>query len=73
MAWGILAGAARGWDAYGWIRIGVGMHFRAALAHIGPWGVGSGPFFQFSDFSGGLPWPRIIPLFPRCGVRPISG
>ena len=69
MAWGVAIWAARGWDAHGWIRIGLRMRFRALLGHIGPRGVSSGPFSRFSDFSGGSP---LAPYYSRCGVRPIK-
>ena len=50
MAWGVAIWATRGWDAHGWIRIGVRMRFQALLGHFGPRGVGSGPFSIFLDF-----------------------
>ena len=50
MAWGVAIWATRGWDAHGWIRIGVRMRFQALLGHFGPRGVGSGPFSIFPDF-----------------------
>ena len=38
----------QGWDAHGWIRIGVRMRFQALLGHFGPRGVGSGQLSTFS-------------------------
>ena len=50
MAWGVAIWATRGWDAHGWIRIGVRMRFQALLGHFVPRGVGSGhfPYFRIS-------------------------
>ena len=70
MAWGILIWIATGWDAHGWIRIGVRMRFQALLGHFGPQGISSGPFSRFSGFWGGSPWPLLFPWVRGPGPRP---